>query len=89
MLEFAQNIVNSFGGDTVARYKNLMAEMARNGIKVEELANILHCTRQNVYSKLRGETNFSLADINAIQSYINSHSDNGNYTIDYLFKDED
>lgn len=67
------------------QFKNLHAEMARNNVSVDDIAKALHCTSQNVYAKFRGETQFSLLDLRIIQALLNGKN-NGNYSIDYLFK---
>lgn len=70
-----------------SRYRNLLAELARCDIGVDDVAKTLHCSRQNVYSKVRGDTEFALGDVTAIQGLINSRGHD--YTIDYLFSQDD
>ena len=66
-------------------YPNLLAEIARQGITIAGLADILGVTRSNMYNKLNGKTNFSLKDIKAIQDALRANDKNGDYSLDYLF----
>ncbi len=42
--------------------KNLLAEMARYNIKRVEMQKLLGCTERTLYSKLNGESEFTLAE---------------------------
>ena len=74
------------GGNWV--YTNLLAEMARNHITGLKLAKILNVTYQSVYNKLNGKTDFTLAQMEAIQAYFKSVDTTRKsvYTLDYLFR---
>ena len=69
-------------------YPNLMAELARHGIEVSDLSELLGTSRQNVYHKLNKRSAWSLADMTKIQSYINDNSNGESYTLDYLFTEQ-
>ena len=67
-------------------FPNLVAELARAGITVTELAERLQCSRAVLYKKLCGEVNFYLKDAFAIQAELKkSGLDDADYTLDYLF----
>lgn len=71
-------------------FPNLVAELARAGITVTELAERLNCARSVLYRKLCGEVNFYLKDAFAIQAELKkSGLDDANYTLDYLFAKRD
>lgn len=73
------------------KYKNLAAEMARYNLEPMDLAKAMHYTRQTVYCKLRGEVDFTLENMLAIQSLLDGYAKkNGGkpYTLDYLFDDD-
>lgn len=69
------------------RYRNLAAEMARAGLGVGDMAKKMHCSKQNVYSKLSGKSEFALADMVAIQDVI-KESGAGPKSLDYLFHEQ-
>lgn len=66
-------------------YPNLRAEMARQGITAQDLAECLNVTRQYIYIKLNGGKDFSLHDITAIQDLLNKGDNTGGLSLDYLF----
>lgn len=68
-------------------FRNLAAEMARNGVTPDDVASVLHCSRNNVYQKLRGKVMFNIKDMLEIQSLMNSKG--ASYSLDYLFDDSD
>ena len=66
-------------------YKNLEAELARNGISKNSLAKTLNLSQKGLYSKLSGETDFTLTEVMKIKSLFKG------LTLEYLFtvsKDE-
>lgn len=69
------------------RYRNLAAEMARAELGVGDMAKRMHCSKQNVYSKLSGKSEFALADMVAIQDALNGGG--GKLSLDYLFHEQD
>lgn len=69
-------------------YKNLAAEMARNGVTADDIAGVLHCSRNNVYQKLRGNVQFNLKDMHEIQGFMNSKAGAGGFSLDYLFNED-
>lgn len=69
------------------KYRNLAAEMARAGIGVGDMAERLHCSKQNVYSKLSGKSELTLADMVAIQDAI-QECGNSKMSLDYLFHEQ-
>ena len=66
-------------------YPNLVAELARHGITITNLAERLGMSRNNLYNKLYGVTNFTLKDLIAIQEVLKSVDSSGDYSLDYLF----
>ena len=40
--------------------KNLLAEMARSGVQIQDIQNLLGCTDRTVRNKLDGKTEFSV-----------------------------
>ena len=66
-----------------SKYPNLMAELARKGITLTELAKILGISRQSLYEKLKGKIRLGLEELNAIKAVLNDDS----LTIDYLFEE--
>lgn len=65
-------------------YPNLNAELARNGLTVEMLADYMGMTKQNVYNKLNGRTLVNIKDMQTIQVFLKAKG-GGAYTLDYLF----
>lgn len=63
-------------------YKNLEAELARNGITKVMLASELNLTQKGLYLKLSGKTDFTLSEIKKIQSLFKG------LTLEYLFVSE-
>lgn len=66
-------------------YKNLEAELARNGISKNSLAKTLKLSQKGLYLKLSGETDFTLTEVMKIKSLFKG------LTLEYLFtvsKDE-
>ena len=51
-------------------YRNLAAEMARNGVTRKDLAHVLGCTVGTVGQKLTGKTDFNFAEANKIMRYL-------------------
>lgn len=72
-------------GSKKALYPNLVAELARQGLTITKLADKLGMSRNNLYNKLWGVTNFTLKDITAIQEILKAADSNGDYTLEYLF----
>lgn len=68
-------------------YPNLLAELARNGASVRDLAEAIGMTNQNLYSKLRGNTSVNEKDMREIQKYFKDIN-GGYFSIDYLFSNE-
>ena len=73
---------------TLVIYPNLQAELARYGIEIAELSEVLGTSKQNVYNKLKKRSAWSLSDMTKIQAYINDNSNGVSYTLDYLFKEQ-
>lgn len=65
-------------------FPNLNAELARNGLNVEMLANYMGMSKTNVYNKLNGRTRFNIKDMQAIQEFFKAEA-GGAFTLDYLF----
>lgn len=60
-------------------FKNLEAEMVRNGISKEMIAEKLSISRKGLYLKLSGKTDFTLTEIKKIQELMPQ------FTLEYLF----
>lgn len=60
-------------------YANLNAELARNGIKIKDLAEALNISGKTMSNKLAGRTEFTLSEILVIIKMIPGAS------LDYLF----
>ncbi len=63
-------------------YKNLEAEMTRNGISKTLLAKKLNLSQKGLYLKLSGETDFTLTEIKKIRNLFKG------LTLEYLFASE-
>lgn len=48
-------------------YPNLRAEMARKGIGIKEMSNMIGCTRDTMSSKLSGKTKISYEEASKIE----------------------
>lgn len=68
------------------KFKNLSAEMGRANISVTELAEKMQITKQALYKKLDGSSQFVYKDLRAIQNILQQLNSNS-YTLDYLFAD--
>ena len=67
-------------------YPNLVAELARNGIRTEALATSLgYKNKESIYIKLRGKRQFTLKDMVVIQEALKANDRSGDYSLDYLF----
>ena len=64
-------------------FPNLRAEMTRNGLKVEDLAETLGTSRRNVANRLNGSTQITIAECKTIRNSLFPE-----LTIDYLFDPE-
>jgi len=64
----------------MAKFKNLEAEMIRNGLKHENIAEILGVTPNTARRKLSGDIGITLAEAKEIQSLFETE-----FTIDFLF----
>ena len=52
---------------------NIRAEMARNGVRQQDLANRLGIAQQGISARLRGQTPITAAEIQAIADEIGCH----------------
>ena len=77
------------GVKKVTLYPNLMAELARAGISLTKLAALMGMTRNNLYNKVNGLTNFTLKDITLIQEILRANENGGDFSLDYLFAKSD
>lgn len=68
------------------KFKNLSAEMGRANISVSELAEKMQITKQSLYKKLDGSSQFLYKDIRSIQTILQELNRNS-YTLDYLFNE--
>lgn len=65
-------------------YPNLNAELVRNGLTVEMLADYMGMSKTNVYNKINGRTVFNLKDMQTIQEFFKAKG-GGAFALDYLF----
>lgn len=71
------------------RYPNLSVEMARACMSIQDLAESIGMTRQNLWSKIRGLTTWNLGDMIKVQKVLRDKSgDNERLTLDYLFESD-
>ena len=65
--------------------RNLLAEMARAGFTIKELASLTDIKEKTFSIKVKGRTEWILKEMLAVQKVINEKL-NANYTLDYLFE---
>lgn len=66
-------------------YKNLRAEMIRNGISKAEVMKLLKISNNTYYSKLSGRTEFKLSEVKKILELF-FHKTGKDYSVKYLFE---
>lgn len=64
-------------------FNNLLAEMSKNNLNLENIANMANISSELLNRKIKGEINFKIEECLKIQQCLN----NGNISLDYLFKD--
>ena len=65
-------------------YKNLRAEMVRNGISKHEVQKLLEISNNTYYSKMTGRTEFKLSEVEKILALFYRKSGKV-YSVEYLF----
>lgn len=65
-------------------YKNLRAEMVRNGISKHEVLELLEISNNTYYSKMTGRTEFKLSEVEKILALFYRKSGKV-YSVEYLF----
>lgn len=65
-------------------YKNLRAEMVRNGISKAEVLELLEISNNTYYSKMTGRTEFKLSEVEKILALLYRRSGKV-YSVEYLF----
>lgn len=65
-------------------YKNLRAEMVRNGISKAEILELLEISNNTYYSKMTGRTEFKLSEVEKILALFYRKT-NKVYSVEYLF----
>lgn len=65
-------------------YKNLRAEMVRNGISKAEVLELLEISNNTYYSKMTGRTEFKLSEVEKILALFYRKT-NKVYSVEYLF----
>lgn len=65
-------------------YKNLRAEMVRNGISKQEVQELLEISNNTYYSKMTGRTEFKLSEVEKILALFYRKSGKV-YSVEYLF----
>ena len=68
-------------------FPNLIGEMKKFNVKVEDLSKVLERSSTNVRARLRGSTQITYGEACKIRDYLNDNFGT-NYTIDYLFASE-
>ena len=70
-------------------FDNLKSELARANVSSYMLAQAIHKTRQSVYAKMKNESDWTLREMLAIQSYLKDRKPERAelLTLDYLFKE--
>ncbi len=67
------------GGFIERMYKNLEAELTRNGLTQNDLCKLLNLNKSTISNKMNGIRDFKLIECKKIAIWLNS-------TIDYLFE---
>jgi len=65
-------------------YKNLRAEMVRNGISKADILELLEISNNTYYSKMTGRTDFKLSEVEKILALFYRKT-NKVYSVEYLF----
>ena len=65
-------------------YKNLRAEMVRNGISKADILELLEISNNTYYSKMTGRTDFKLSEVEKILALFYRKTNNV-YSVEYLF----
>lgn len=68
-------------------FPNLICEMARFGVDIKAIANLLGVAPNNVRARFNGTTKILFGEACKIRDYFNSTYDT-NFTVDYLFANE-
>jgi transcriptional regulator with XRE-family HTH domain len=63
-------------------YKNLLAEMARAGLKKQDLAEALGVWKNTISDKFSGKSDWLLSEMIKVQDKLETEN-----SLDYLFKD--
>lgn len=61
-------------------FKNLLAEMARNGVKKKTIATVVGISEKTLNNKIKGVSEFYWSEVNVIHSQFFPET-----TIEYLF----
>ena len=64
--------------------KNLLAEMTRSGVRIQDIQNLLGCTDRTVRNKLDEKTEFSISEALKIRNALFP-----GLRVEYLFAEED
>jgi predicted transcriptional regulator len=67
-------------------YKNLEAEIKRLDISRVDFTRSTGISAQSLYRVLKGDSNITLVNSFKVRDYLNSKTDEQDYTVDYLFK---
>lgn len=81
---FTRNNILKERGQKMAKFKNLEAEMVRNSLKNEDIAEKLNITPHTVRRKLNGEIGIAIDEAKKIQKLVNDVSKQ-DFTVDFLF----
>ena len=65
-------------------FNNLLAEIRKNNLNLEIIAYKMNISSELLNKKINGEVNFKINECLKVQEFL----DNGNISLDYLFKDK-
>lgn len=66
-------------------FKNLKAELARYGITILDLAELLEVSRGTAFGKMSGRTEWKLSEIEKVLAIL-YHKSGKTYSVEYLFE---
>ena len=65
-------------------FNNLLAEIRKNNLNLEIIAYKMNISSELLNKKINGEVNFKINECLKVQEFL----DNGNISLEYLFKDK-
>ncbi len=67
-------------------FPNLSAELARIGMSKAELSNKANISISSLYAKCKGDTDWTLDDMNSVKRVLETESGGQEMPLDYLFR---